>query len=164
LFERPQFQILLVDRLTRTRGADVSGLPMAVRRSLGRISGTIYEDVNGDSVFVPGSDRALRDVVVIVDCRYYVRTDGAGRFRLDALEPGAHELTIDFTTIRADLALAGPPSRRFTVVAGAEVMFDVVAARSGRLRGEAWLDENDNGVRDQGGASDRVRTPSAAIR
>lgn len=59
----------------------------------GRIHGEVFFDENRDSVRQAG-ERAAVGVVVVIDGRYEVRTDGQGRYEFDPVYPGPHRVSL----------------------------------------------------------------------
>lgn len=113
----------------------------------GSLTGRIYQDVDMDGAYTPGADRALPGVEVMVDRNNTVRTDANGAFEVDNLTPGAHDVSLNLLSVRADLSLLTSSEQQVQLLADRDTALDFRLVRTGRLRGLVWLDRNEDGVR-----------------
>ncbi|MBE3576813.1 MAG: hypothetical protein IMX00_03895 [Limnochordales bacterium] len=116
------------------------------------LSGRVFVDNNGNGLFDRG-DEPVTEATVLVDERTAVRTDSEGRYGLQLLGAGRHQVTLDLASIPLELGLApGTEARRAVdLKAGKEgnvVNFALVRLCS--LAGLLFLDANGNGLRDSG--------------
>jgi hypothetical protein len=89
-------------------------------------------------------------VKVRVDGNRYVETDGAGRFKIDEVKAGGHNVYLDLLSVRADLTLLDGPQQAATLAPGRDRVVDFRLVRTGRVAGVVWFDQNENGVLDEG--------------
>ncbi|MCF7221768.1 carboxypeptidase-like regulatory domain-containing protein [Marilutibacter chinensis] len=88
--ERSAFLVL---RYERGAGRPRSVLGGAPGTASGRVAGSVFLDDNGDRVRNAAEDPAA-NLTVILDGRYAVRTDSAGRFEFPDVAVGSHTLTV----------------------------------------------------------------------
>jgi hypothetical protein len=74
-------------------GAPVAGLGAKPGAPLGGIAGTLFLDLNDNGKRDPG-EPGVPNVTVLLDGRYSVRTDEAGRFEFPFVGVGAHKITV----------------------------------------------------------------------
>ncbi len=116
----------------------------------GTFSGRVYQDVDGDGRFDPNVDRPQAGVKVRVDGSRYVETDEAGRFRVEEVRAGDHNVYIDLLSVRADLTLLDGGQQAATLLPGRDAIVDFRLARTGRLTGVVWFDGDEDGLMDEG--------------
>ncbi|MFL6373608.1 MAG: stalk domain-containing protein [Pyrinomonadaceae bacterium] len=114
-----------------------------------KVSGRVFQDVDGDGKYQPGTDKPQRDATVRIDGSRYVVTDANGLFSFDAVEAGQHKVYVDLLTVRADMTLVDGGSRDLVLEAGTHTQLDFRLARSGRITGRVFIDANENGRFDE---------------
>lgn len=147
----PTILIKLRGLLFRKREATayLDSLPAEVN-NFSRISGRVYQDIDGDGKYDPNVDKPQANVKVRVDGNRYVETDINGLFAFDALPSGKCRVYVDLLSIRADLTMLDGGSRDVTLDPGRLTQFDFRLVRTGRVTGRVWLDANSNGILDDG--------------
>ncbi len=123
-----------------------------------RLSGRVYQDIDGNGKYDPGVDKPQTGVKVRVDGNRYVETDVNGLFAFEAIQSGEHKVYVDLLSVRADLTLLDTGAHELVLDAGKGTQLDFRLARTGRITGRVWLDLNGNGKFDEG------ETPLADIR
>lgn len=88
--ERSAFLVLRYERKAGRPRAVLGGAPGA---ATGRVAGSVYLDDNNDRVR-NAAEQPAANLTVILDGRYAVRTDSAGRFEFPNVAVGAHTLTV----------------------------------------------------------------------
>jgi hypothetical protein len=147
----PQMLLSLRGLLSRTRRAETSiDAPLAELNSYGAFYGRVYQDINLDGQFDPGLDKPQANVKIRVDGSRYVVSDESGRYRVDNVRLGAHEINLDLLTVRADLTLLDGAQQAASLVQGRDSIVDFRLVRTGRASGLVWLDLNGNNRLDDG--------------
>jgi len=116
------------------------------------LSGRVFVDNNGNGRFDQG-DEGVGEATVMVDERAAVRTDADGRYRVQLLGAGRHQIALDLASIPLELGLApGAVARRVVELkAGREGnVVDFALVRLCSLAGLLFLDANGNGRQDGG--------------
>jgi hypothetical protein len=126
--------------------------------SFGKMSGRVYQDIDLNGKYDPGTDKPQAGVNVRVDGNRYVVSDENGVYEFDAIPSGEHRIYLDLLTVRADLTVLGGDARETDLEAGHNSILDFRLVRTGRITGRAWLDTNENGKFDEG------ETPLADVR
>ena len=126
--------------------------------SFGTVSGRVYQDVDLNGRYDPGTDKPQADVKVRIDGNRYVVSDQNGQYRFDAVSSGEHKVYLDLLSVRADLTVLDSDSKNMALAAGRESVFEFRLVRTGRITGRVWLDTNENGKLDEG------ETPLADVR
>jgi hypothetical protein len=147
----PTILVKLRGLLFRKREANsyLNSLP-SERNDYGRISGRVFQDIDGNGKYDGSVDKPQPSVKIRVDSTRYVETDANGLFAFEGIRSGDREVTVDLLSVRADLTLLDGGSRRITLEAGRSVQFDFRLVRTGRVAGRVWLDSNGNGKLDEG--------------
>lgn len=155
----PTVLVKLRGLLFRKKEANLymDSLPSEVN-SFSRISGRVYQDIDGDGKYDATVDKPQPQVKVRVDGNRYVETDANGLFAFDALQSGERRIHVDLLSVRADLTLLDGGSRDLVLEPGKATQFDFRLVRTGRVVGRVWLDTNGNGTFDEG------ETPLADVR
>ena len=121
--------------------------PLSELNSYGAVYGRVYQDVNLNGRFDPGTDQPQANVRIRVDGSRYVVSDAAGNFRVDSVARGEHTVYLDLLSVRADLTLLDDVQQIVTMDRHDSIVnFRVV--RTGRISGVVWLDTNENGKLD----------------
>lgn len=120
------------------------------RFRLGSMQGKVFQDINQNGRFDDGVDVPMPNVGVKLDGAHVTTTNEKGEYRFDQLEPGAHTVTLDFLTVRADLTLLGPPSQLASLATLERTSVDFRLIKTGQLSGTVWQDSNGNGKPDAG--------------
>ena len=121
--------------------------PLSELNSYGAVYGRVYQDVNLNGRFDPGTDQPQANVRIRVDGSRYVVSDAAGNFRIDSVARGEHTVYLDLLSVRADLTLLDNVQQLVTMDRHDSIVnFRVV--RTGRISGLVWLDTNENGKLD----------------
>jgi hypothetical protein len=147
----PTVLLSLRGSLLKKRSAErAAGAPVRELNQYGAFSGRVYQDVDADGRFDPNVDRPQAGVNVRVDGNRYVVTDEGGRFRIDEVRTGEHNVYLDLLSVRADLTLLDGPQQSATLTQGRDRVVDFRLVRTGRVAGFVWLDQNENGLLDEG--------------
>lgn len=120
--------------------------------SYGRMSGRVYQDIDLNGKYDPGTDKPQAGVNVRVDGNRYVVSDENGVYEFDAIPAGEHRIYLDLLTVRADLTVLDGDSRENDLIAGHSSVIDFRLVRTGRITGRVWFDANENGRFDEGEA------------
>jgi hypothetical protein len=136
----------LLKKRSAGRAADA---PVRELSQYGSFSGRVYQDVDSDGRFDPNVDRPQAGVKVRVDGNRYVETGEGGRFRIDEVKAGGHNVYLDLLSVRADLTLLDGPQQAATLAPGRDAVVDFRLVRTGRVAGVVWFDQNENGVMDE---------------
>jgi hypothetical protein len=136
--------------LRRHRAEIALGGPLAELNSYSAFYGKIYQDVNLDGHFDPGVDKPLANVQVRADGSFSAVTDANGDFRIENVKVGQHTVYLDLLTVRADLTLLNSSQQVAVLRPGRDLIVDFRLVRTGRIAGIVWLDQNGNGIRDEG--------------
>lgn len=146
-------QILLSLRgsLLRTRKSEASmNAPVAELNSYGAFYGRVYQDINLNGQFDSGLDKPQANVKIRVDGNRYVVSDESGRYRVDNVRTGEHEINLDLLTVRADLTLLDGAQQAASLLEGRDSIVDFRLVRTGRITGLVWFDVNGNNRLDEG--------------
>lgn len=147
----PQFLLNLRGPLLRPRRNEASALaPIAEINSYGSFYGRVYQDINLNGRFEPGLDKPQANVKIRVDGSRYVVSDEGGRYRIDNVHVGDHEIHLDLLSVRADLTLLDDARQAAILEQGRDSIVDFRLVRTGRVTGVVWLDLNANNQLDEG--------------
>ena len=147
----PTVLLSLRGSLFRKRSAErAAGAPVSELSRYGSFSGRVYQDVDADGRFDAKVDRPQAGVKVRVDGNRYVETDEGGRFRVDEIKAGEHNVYLDLLSVRADLTLLDGGQQAATLLQGRDAIVDFRLVRTGRVAGVVWFDQNENGLMDEG--------------
>jgi hypothetical protein len=124
--------------------------PVTEINAYGSFYGRVYQDLNLNGRFDPGQDVPQANVKVRVDGNRYVVSDESGRYRIDNVHTGEHNLYLDLLTVRADLTLLDGAQQSASLLQGRDSVIDFRLVRTGRITGTVWLDTNGNGRLDEG--------------
>ncbi|HEY0100097.1 MAG TPA: stalk domain-containing protein [Pyrinomonadaceae bacterium] len=137
--------------LFSTRRADAAfNAPVAELNSYGAFYGRVYQDINLNGHFDAGLDKPQANVKIRVDGSRYVISDESGRYRIDNVHTGEHEITLDLLSVRADLTLLDGAQQAASLSQGRDSIVDFRLVRTGRITGLVWLDTNGNHRPDDG--------------
>lgn len=155
----PTMLISLRGSLFRKRGTrEFLGSAPAEMNLYGKMSGRVYQDVDLNGSFDPGTDKPQAGVKVRVDGNRYVISDENGLYRFDSVMAGEHKVYLDLLSVRADLTVLDGDAKNTVLAAGRDSAADFRLVRTGRITGRAWFDKNENGEFDDG------ETPLADVR
>lgn len=147
----PTLLLSLRGSILKKRSAErASHGPVKELSQYGSFSGRVYQDVDGDGRFSPSVDRPQAGVKVRVDGNRYVVTDASGRFRIEEVRTGEHNVYLDLLSVRADLTLLDGQQQAATLPPGRDAIVDFRLVRTGRVSGLVWFDRNENGLLDEG--------------
>ncbi|HEY0377181.1 MAG TPA: stalk domain-containing protein [Pyrinomonadaceae bacterium] len=147
----PQVLLSLRGPLLRARRAEAAAAaPVGELNSYGAYYGRVYQDVNQDGRFEAGVDKPQANVKVRVDGSRYVVSDGDGRYRIDNVHVGEHQVQLDLLSVRADLTLLDEAQQSAALQRGRDSIVDFRLVRTGRITGVVWLDTNGNNSLDEG--------------
>ncbi len=131
--------VLDEDRLRHAGMDDAAGRNRPVA-----IEGRIYVDTNLNGRYDEG-ERPLRGIVVTLDRGMDRReTDREGRYAFESLAPGRHHVTVEATTLRADLSVLGALSGDVTIGPLTRARIDFRACVNRRVTGIVFVDVNGN--------------------
>ncbi|HEU4872029.1 MAG TPA: hypothetical protein VFT44_02945, partial [Pyrinomonadaceae bacterium] len=122
--------------------------PLSELNSYGAVYGRVYQDVNLNGRFDPGTDQPQANVRIRVDGSRYVVSDATGSFRIDSVARGEHTVYLDLLSVRADLTLLDNVQQIVTMDSRRDSIVDFRVVRTGRISGLVWLDTNENGKLD----------------
>lgn len=146
-----QFQISLRGSIIRRpEAALMASVPVAEMKRYGSVYGRVYQDTNLNGRYDPGTDQPQANVRVRLDGNLYAVSDASGLFRIDEVLAGDHQAYIDLLTVRADLTMLDGGRQQVTLQTGQDAVVDFKLERTGRASGTVWLDQNGNGVMDEG--------------
>jgi hypothetical protein len=147
----PTLLISLRGSLFRKRGTRefLSSAP-AEMNSYGKMSGRVYQDVDLNGRFDPGTDKPQAGVKVRVDGSRLAESDENGFYRFDSVLAGEHKVYLDLLSVRADLTVLDGDAKNAALAAGRDSVNDFRLVRTGRISGRAWFDKNENGEFDEG--------------
>jgi hypothetical protein len=147
----PQILFSLRGTLLRTRKSEASrGAPVAELNSYGAFYGRVYQDINLNGQFDAGLDKPQTNVKIRVDGNRYVVSDESGRYRVDNIRVGEHEINLDLLSVRADLTLLDGAQQAASLLQGRDSIVDFRLVRTGRITGIVWFDANGNNQWDEG--------------
>ena len=135
--------------LRRRKNETAFDAPVSEMNSYGSFAGRVYQDVNLNGQYDAGIDRPQPSVKIRVDGSRYVESDADGRFRIDGVKIGEHQIHLDLLSVRADLTLLNTAQRSSMLAAGRDTILDFRLVRTGRITGVVWLDANANGKFDE---------------
>jgi hypothetical protein len=128
----------------------LSDAPIKEIKNFGSASGRVYQDVNLNGKFDPGTDQAQANVQIRIDGNLYATSDENGIFRINNVKVGEHEIYMDLLSVRADLTILDKERRKFILDSGRDSLIDFRLVRTGRVSGIVWNDTNENGKMDAG--------------
>jgi hypothetical protein len=131
--------------LSSRRAERAINSPLAELNSYGAVAGRVYQDLNLNGRFDPETDRPQANVKVRVDGSRYVVSDIDGKFRIDNVMRGAHNVYLDLLSVRADLTLLDGGHQEIELDTKHDAIVDFRLVRTGRVSGIVWLDVNENG-------------------
>ncbi|HKQ53151.1 MAG TPA: carboxypeptidase-like regulatory domain-containing protein, partial [Pyrinomonadaceae bacterium] len=147
----PQLLLSLRGPLLRARRAEVfASAPVSELNSYGTYRGRVYQDVNLDGRFEGGVDKPQANVKVRVDGSRYVVSDEEGRYTIENVHVGEHQIHLDLLSVRADLTMLDDAAQAATLEPGRDLIVDFRLVRTGRIAGVVWLDTNGNNQLDEG--------------
>jgi hypothetical protein len=147
----PQILLSLRGSLLRTRKSESSiNAPVAELNSYGAFYGRVYQDINLNGQFDAGLDKPQANVKIRVDGSRYVVSDESGRYRVDHVRIGEHEINLDLLSVRADLTLLDGAQQAAGLLQGRDSIVDFRLVRTGRITGLVWLELNGNNRLDEG--------------
>ena len=147
----PQYLLSLRGPLLRRRKSEAAALgPIAEINSYGSFYGRVYQDINLNGQFDAGLDKPQANVKIRVDGSRYVVSDESGRYRIDNVHVGEHEINLDLLSVRADLTLLDEARQAAILLQGRDSIVDFRLVRTGRITGVVWLDLNGNKQLDEG--------------
>lgn len=132
------------------RGERAINGPLADLNSYGSVYGRVYQDVNLNGRYDPGTDQPQANVRIRVDGSRYVVSDASGNFRVESVVRGEHTVYLDLLSVRADLTLLDNVQQLITMDTSHDLIVNFRVVRTGRISGLVWLDTNENGRLDNG--------------
>ena len=127
------------------RGERAINGPLADLNSYGSVYGRVYQDMNLNGRFDPGTDQPQANVNIRVDGSRYVISDVNGNFRIESVARGEHTVYLDLLSVRADLTLLDTVQQLITMDSSHDQIVNFRVVRTGRISGVVWLDTNENG-------------------
>lgn len=147
----PSLLVSVRGTLFKKRQADkLLDSDIGTANSFAGIRGRVYQDVNLNGVFDAGVDKPQADVKVRVDGNRYVVSNAQGEYKLETISPGGHDVSLDLTSVRADLTLLTGGQQNVDLRPATSNAIDFRLVRTGRLHGRVWFDANENGKFDEG--------------
>ncbi len=147
----PTVMLSLRGTLFKKREGEVFlGSHASYMNSYGRVSGRVYQDIDLNGRFDEGVDKPQANVKIRVDGNRYVVTDETGLYSFESVTAGDHKVYLDLLSVRADLTLLSEASLETNLLPGASSTIDFRLVRTGRIAGQVWHDENENGIFDEG--------------
>ncbi len=125
------------------------GGPLSELNAYAAVSGRVYQDVNLNGRFDPGTDKPQANVRVRVDGSRYVVSDADGNYRIESVVRGEHSVYLDLLSVRADLTLLDNTHQQITLDSSHDSVVDFRVVRTGRISGVVWFDANENGRMDE---------------
>ena len=157
-----------------SRGAGAGGGPGTLHVS--SVEGRVYLDRDANGRF-DGRDRGLPNVAVLLDGGVArSKTDEEGRFRFEGIRAGAHRISVEPRTIRADLSLLDSLQREVVVPAFKTVHLEFRACVNRKVTGVVFRDLDGDGEHGAGepalaevrllvpGAGDTISNPDGRFR
>lgn len=132
---------------SKKRGA--SKLSKSERRQLGKIAGRVFEDKNINGKWDEG-EPGISEVAVRKQGGTQLQTDQDGRFSINDIRPGDHQLHIITKTLPIEFTTVTPTQLSVAVSAGQSATVDFPVVRTGQAKGIVFSDTNRNGLRDEG--------------
>ncbi|HYO90322.1 MAG TPA: hypothetical protein VEQ40_01745, partial [Pyrinomonadaceae bacterium] len=121
----PQFLLGLRGPLLRRRKSEAAALaPINEINSYGSFYGRVYQDINLNGQFDSGVDKPQANVKIRVDGSRYVVSDESGRYRIDNVHVGEHEIHLDLLSVRADLTLLDEARQAAILLQGRDSIVD----------------------------------------
>jgi hypothetical protein len=124
--------------------------PLSELSSYASVYGRVYQDVNLNGRFDPGTDQPQANVRIRVDGSRYVVSDASGNFRVESVARGEHTVYLDLLSVRADLTLLDNVQQLIAMDSSHDLIVNFRVVRTGRITGLVWLDLNENGRLDNG--------------
>jgi len=125
------------------------GADAQTRRLYGKITGRVFEDVNGNGKWDPG-EPGVPDVAMTLGQGLDATTDADGVFTIPELYPGSYQVHLGLDSLPIEFAVLEPTDVNLNVPAGKTVTLDFPVQRTGQISGTAFMDTNRNGVQDPG--------------
>jgi hypothetical protein len=113
------------------------------------IYGTVYEDVNQNGVYDPGTDIAVSGLSVVLDDGTIVTTSANGSYRFVQISPGSHKVRADLSHIPADMVLMQGDERTVAVIPRRENITNFRLLKAGRIKGRVTLPPTEGSTEDQ---------------
>lgn len=118
--------------------------------SYGSVSGRVYHDIDLNGRYDETIDKPHPNAKVRVDGNRFVLTDENGVYNFESITAGDHTTYLDLLSIRADLTLLSEAGNKVRLQPGGRSTVDFRLIRTGRISGQLWYDENENGEFDDG--------------
>ncbi|BCM92215.1 hypothetical protein IAD21_04094 [Abditibacteriota bacterium] len=124
------------------------GLSQQERRQLGKITGRVFDDQNGNGIW-DTNEPGVPDVQISIP-GLKQPTGENGQFALTDLPAGSYEVGMIVKTLPIDLAILEPDKAMVNVPAGKSGTIDFPVVRTGQAKGVVFNDANRNGQQDEG--------------
>lgn len=114
----------------------------------GSISGSVFEDVNGNGLRDPG-ERGLAKFALHLEDGTAVETAADGAFKIHRVAVGDHLVSLDASHIPIEYNVLGLAEKKVNVAFRGESRLNFRVVSGARLSGRVVLDENKNGKADE---------------
>lgn len=143
--DRVQIRISRNFNVGRQRKANAR--TVAQRRSLGRIAGRVFDDLNNNGRFDEG-EPAVPNVAFSLRGATTQRSDRQGNFRFDDVALRSSQIALVGKTLPIEFAALAAAEVPVTPAAGKTVTVDFPVVRTGKIQGVVFEDANRNGQRE----------------
>ncbi|MCU1285092.1 MAG: hypothetical protein JWO13_1442 [Acidobacteriales bacterium] len=120
------------------------------------IYGTVYEDVNQNGSYDPGTDIAVSGLSVVLDDGTVTTTNANGAYRFAQLTPGSHKVRADLSRIPADMVLVEGDERTVAVIPRRENITNFRLLKAGRIKGRVSLPPAEGATEEQAAPEIRI--------
>jgi hypothetical protein len=115
----------------------------------GKIKGRVFKDLNGNGVYDNG-EPTFAAVAVSVPEEFIAQTDQKGQYVLEQIVPGAKTVKIEMKDLPIELISPEGEARGVTLKSKEIARLDFPLVEASSIKGEVFIDENNNGVYDLG--------------
>jgi hypothetical protein len=119
------------------------------RRTWGKISGRIFEDLNGDGIWQEG-EPPVSDVNISIEGDITTQTDAEGKFVIEQVFPGEHQVRLGLNTLPIEFTLLTPTEVVVQTPRKSSAVVNFPVVRTGDVSGIVFNDVNRDGHQDSG--------------
>lgn len=131
-------------------GSDFTMEPNQPIERFSSVSGRVFQDLNENGIYDADIDTPQTDVRLRMESGQTAITDKFGFYSFSRIRGGEHKIILDPLTIRADLTMIDEQEVDLVLLPMQEIQVDFRLVRTGQISGTVWLDENKNGLFDEG--------------